>query len=352
MKKAASDDEDGDSGHDAARIANCWLERWRTTAIEDGARALLALQHGVATALQHLGTGFVAHPDNTALRETLAASATADLDLHRALLRTAYRLIVLFVAEDRDLLHPAAVDTAARDLYATYFSTARLRTMAANHAGGRHTDLWDAHQIVTDALSGDGLPTLGLSGLGATLFRRDALAILDGARLPNRAFLAAVRALSQIDDPLTGTPRPVDYRNLDSEELGGMYEGLLAYTPRYNADERTFSLDMATGHDRKTSGSYYTPSDLIALVLEEALDPLIGEALHAPDPEQALLGLTVVDLAFMRNMGVSRDVQIGTTALCDRQPSGAHVASYLEEREKKEGLTCGVTVTVMFTTGS
>jgi hypothetical protein len=26
--------------------------------------------------------------------------------------------------------------------------------------------------------------------------------------------------------------------------------------------------------------------------------------------------------------------------------------SYLEEREKKEGLTCGVTVTVMFTTGS
>lgn len=115
VKKAASDDEeDGDTEPDAPRIANCWLERWRTTAIEDGARALLALQHGVATALQHLGTGFVAHPDNTALRETLAASATADLDLHRALLRTAYRLIVLFVAEDRDLLHPAAVDTAAR----------------------------------------------------------------------------------------------------------------------------------------------------------------------------------------------------------------------------------------------
>ena len=169
--------------------------------------------------------------------------------------------------------------------------------MAANHAGGRHTDLWEAHQIVTDALAGDGLPTLGLSGLGATLFSRDALAILDGARLPNRAFLAAVRALSQIDDPLTGTPRPVDYRNLDSEELGGMYEGLLAYTPRYNADERTFTLDMATGHDRKKSGSYYTPSDLIALVLEEALDPLIGEALRAPDPEQALLALTVVDPA-------------------------------------------------------
>ena len=151
--------------HRRARRRQRGSEIWRTTAIEDGARALLTLQNGVAAALQHLGTGFVAHPDNTALRETLAASATADLDLHRALLRTAYRLIVLFVAEDRDLLHPAAVDTAARDLYATYFSTARLRTMAATHAGGRHTDLWDAHQIVTDALAGDGLPTLGLSAI-------------------------------------------------------------------------------------------------------------------------------------------------------------------------------------------
>ena len=75
------------------------------------------------------------------------------------------------------------------------------------------------------------------------LFNRDILGILDGARLPNHAFLAAVRALAQIDDPITGTPRPVDYRNLDSEELGGMYEGLLAYTPRYHPAEHSFTLD-------------------------------------------------------------------------------------------------------------
>ncbi|BCQ07072.1 hypothetical protein JMUB5695_00488 [Mycobacterium heckeshornense] len=292
---------DGEDEQDVAaptpKLANCWLERWRTTAIDDGARAMLNLRQGVAVALQHLGTGFVAHPDNTTLRDTLAAAADADHDLHRALLRIAYRLIVLFVAEDRDLLHTAAADGAARDLYAKYFSTARLRKMAASHPGGRHTDLWEAHQIVTDALAGDGLATLGLNGLGASLFSREALSILDGARLPNRAFLAAIRALSQIDDPVTGTPRQVDYRNLDSEELGGMYEGLLAYTPRYHADERTFTLDIAAGNERKTSGSYYTPSDLINLVLEEALDPLIDEALRAPYPEQALLALSVVDPA-------------------------------------------------------
>ncbi|MDO3140323.1 restriction endonuclease [Mycobacteroides abscessus] len=299
--KAVADSED--AGEDAEvelaepKLDNCWLERWRTTAIDDGARALLNLQHGIAVALQELGTGFVSHPANATLRETLAAATDADRDLQRALLRIAYRLIVLFVVEDRDLLHRSDVPVSARTLYADYFSTARLRRLAAEPIGGWHTDLWQAHQIVTDALAGDGLPALGLSGLGASLFSRDALSILDGAELPNRALLAAVRALAQINDPVTELPRPVDYRNLDSEELGGMYEGLLAYTPRYHADERVFTLEVSTGNERKKSGSYYTPSDLIALVLDEALNPLIDEAVREPDPQQALLDLTVVDPA-------------------------------------------------------
>ncbi|VBA52997.1 hypothetical protein LAUMK191_02634 [Mycobacterium attenuatum] len=299
--KAVAEGEDSEADAEVEqaepKFDNCWLERWRTTAIDDGARALLNLQHGVAAALQELGTGFVSHPANVALREALAAATDADRDMQRALLRIAYRLIVLFVVEDRDLLHRSDIPESARTLYADYFSTARLRRLAAEPIGGWHTDLWQAHQIVTDALAGDGLPALGLSGLGASLFSRDALSILDGAQLPNRALLAAVRALAQIDDPVTGLPRPVDYRNLDSEELGGMYEGLLAYTPRYHADERAFTLDVSTGNERKKSGSYYTPSDLIALVLDEALDPLLDEAIRQSDPEQALLDLTVVDPA-------------------------------------------------------
>jgi hypothetical protein len=296
---AASEDSDEDAGVEQVepKLDNCWLERWRITAIDDGARALLNLQHGVAEALHELGTGFVAHPANIELREALAAATDADRDLQRALLRIAYRLIVLFVVEDRGLLHRSDVPESARALYADYFSTARLRRMASAPIGGWHTDLWDAHQIVTDALASDGLPSLGLSGLGASLYEREALGILDSAKLPNRALLAAVRALSQIDDPVTGLPRSVDYRNLDSEELGGMYEGLLAYTPRYHADDRTFSLDIATGNERKKSGSYYTPSDLIALVLDEALDPLIDDAVRTTQPEEALLNLTVVDPA-------------------------------------------------------
>ena len=275
----------------------CLIERWRTTAIADGARALTALRLGVRRALEHLGTGFVADPANTALREALATAPKADADLHRALLHIAYRLIVLFVVEDRERLHAPTADPDARQRYADYFSTARLRRLAATRAGSRHTDLWDAHLIVTDALAGDGLPVLGLPGLASSLFHRDALGVLTGARLPNRSLLAAVQELAELVDPATGVTRPVDYRNLDSEELGGVYEGLLAYVPRYDAGARTFTLEEAPGNDRKKSGSYYTPSELIALVLDEALDPLIAEAVRAPDPEAALLALTVVDPA-------------------------------------------------------
>jgi len=296
---ADADDEPENLAAETAvlRHETCWLEQWRTTGIADGARALLTLQHGVATALQELGTGFVDHPGNSELRQVLADAPDASKDLHRALLRIAYRLIVLFVAEDRGLLHAPGTPADASTLYDQHFSTRRLRTLATSRTGTRHTDLWDAHLIVTDALSGDALHVLGLNGMGDSLFGRSALSVLAGARLPNRSLLSAIRALAQIVDPSTGVPRSVDYRNLDSEELGGMYEGLLAYTPRYDPDARTFTLETAAGNDRKTSGSYYTPTALISLVLDEALTPLIAEAVAAPDPEAALLALTVIDPA-------------------------------------------------------
>ncbi|EUA05213.1 putative type II DNA modification enzyme domain protein [Mycobacterium kansasii 824] len=163
-KVAAADGEEaeeGDAEPVSLKLDNCWLERWRRTAIDDGARALLNLQQGVAAALHELGTGFVSHPANTALREALGVASDADRDLQRALLRIAYRLIVLFVVEDRDLLHGAAASADARSLYADYFSTARLRRLAGTPIGGWHTDLWEAHQIVTDALSGTGWRSSG-----------------------------------------------------------------------------------------------------------------------------------------------------------------------------------------------
>ena len=169
-------------------------------------------------AIAILGTGFISHKDNPQLRARLDPG-TADLrldDLNRALLRLVYRMLFWFVAEDRDALlvpdpQDADSDTAARlrearDRYAAYFSSARLRRLARRHRGGRHTDLWEGVQLVFDGLGSEGgIPELALPGIGGIFeSRRDdgrALPLdepLAGARLPNEALLGAVRALSVV----------------------------------------------------------------------------------------------------------------------------------------------------------
>ena len=64
-------------------------------------------------------------------------------DFHGQLLRVVYRLIFLFVAEDRtidgqSLLHPRDDSEAAqlaRERYAAHYSTARLRELACTDQG-------------------------------------------------------------------------------------------------------------------------------------------------------------------------------------------------------------------------
>src|SRR5581483_5526331 len=91
--------------------------------------------------------------------------------------------------------------------------------------------------------------------------------------------------------------RPVDYRNLGPEELGSVYESLLELHPEMNVAAGSFGLTTAHGHERKTTGSYYTPPSLVQALLDSALDPVLDEAARARDPEAAILSLKVCDPA-------------------------------------------------------
>src|SRR5207342_2988081 len=82
--------------------------------------------------------------------------------------------------------------------------------------------------------------------------------------------------------------------NLGAEELGGVYESLLELHPDLDTNAGTFSLTTTGGHERKTTGSYYTPTSLINVLLDSALEPVLAEAGAQPDPERAILDLKVV----------------------------------------------------------
>jgi hypothetical protein len=276
---------------------SCWLERWRTHAVEAGARALGALRIGVHDALEVLGSGLVSHPANAGLREALDSGRMDATDLQRGLLRLVYRILFCFVAEDRDLLLDADADPAGKARFRQWFSTSRLRRIAIRRTGDGHSDLWQALHLVLDSLGReDGCPELGLIGLGG-IFESEPTDLGPEVVLDNRSLLTAVRHLC-ITRPTAGGPRRVvDYRHLGAEELGGIYESLLEYVPRYEPVSRTFVLESSAGNDRKTSGAYYTPTSLTETLLDTALDPLLDRAERQSDPETALLALTVCDPA-------------------------------------------------------
>ena len=288
---------------EAERPEECWLEKWSRTAQEQGTRALEQLRNGVEKAISALGSGFLAHPANHALCEKLRCGTLNTQDYYRQLLRLVYRLLVMFVAEDRDILFHPAADQLTRERYTRYYSTARLRQLAEQRVGTRHADLFHGLRLVMEKLGNDkGCPELGLPALGGFLFSQAAIADLAGCEIANHDLLDAIRSLAFTDD--RHMRRAVDYKNLGSEELGSVYESLLELHPVLHIEAATFELSTAGGHERKTTGSYYTPTSLITCLLDSALDPVLDEAcaITCPpdrvlDAETAILNLKVCDPA-------------------------------------------------------
>lgn len=277
----------------------CPLEAWRSAAREEGTQARKRLRKGFEDALLELGQGFLAHPSNQALRKALHEGSLTKRDYFGQLLRLVYRVIFLLTIEERELFHPKGTPKEVQERYAAGYGLRRLRDRSTRHAAhDRHGDVWEAVKIVFRGLT-TGEPGLGLPAL-AGLFASSQCPDLDAAHLDNRALLAALFQLCWLREP-AGLDR-VNWRDMGSDELGYIYEGLLELVPQITHDGRTFSFagrDESRGNARKTSGSYYTPDSLVDLLLTSALEPVI-DATVARNPERpadALLSLSIVDPA-------------------------------------------------------
>src|SRR5262249_40908538 len=131
------------------------------------------------------------------------------------------------------------------------------------------------------------------------LFAPDMLPDLEGARLANRNLMEAIFRLAWLREP-SGLA-PVNWRDMETEELGSVYESLLELTPRLTGNGHGFAFaegGEAQGHARKPSGSYYTPDSLVQALLDSALDPVLDRVeAEADDLAAALLSVTVLDPA-------------------------------------------------------
>lgn len=284
---------------EAVQPEEFWLEKWSQAASERGTRALDQLRNGVEDAIRALGGGFLSHKSNRLLRDRLQSGKLDAQDYYRQILRLVYRLLFLFVAEDRGLLLDPQAEPPAKERYLRYYSTLRLRRLAERRRGTQHDDLLRGLRLVTEKLGQDsGCPELALPALGSFLWSARATPDLAACEIANHDLLDGIRALALTTDE--NTRRAVDYRNLGSEELGSVYESLLELRPEMDIAAGTFKLITAGGNERKTTGSYYTPASLISCLLDSALDPVLNEAADKPNPEEAIeaiLDLKVCDPA-------------------------------------------------------
>jgi uncharacterized protein (DUF433 family) len=290
----------------------CLLEKYYLESIETGNRIRDGLSKAVKESLLALGTGFLQHEANTELLKKLRTGTITPKDYYRQLLRVIYRLLFLMVTEERDLVYDPEDKgddvLHLKKIYWDFYSIARLRKQSEKQYlyETQFSDIWQG-LINTFRLfeaEGNGIK-LGISPLDGDLFSYNAIADLQDCHISNKLMLECIRNLNEFTD-INKNLVPINYRSLDVEELGSVYEGLLELHPVIVNLEAVISSQIAfifqEGTDRKTTGSYYTRPELVNELIKSALIPVIEERLkeragNKDEQVRALLRLKVCDAA-------------------------------------------------------
>jgi hypothetical protein len=221
-----------------------------------------------------------------------------------------YRLLFVLYAEDRNLLPDESGPYAEFCLTRVRFDVAKRHEEGRPYPKGVVT-IWPRLMTIFSAIA-DGNDDLGIPPYNGGLFDRNAAPILARAQLTDATVGAIILALSHEPDAGDGRgPRYINYRDLSVQQLGSVYERLLEY--KLAADGRDIKVALSA-FGRKSSGSYYTPDELVQLIIARTLGPLVEEAeaafnakakqakarpeeLAAVDPAEAILRLKVCDPA-------------------------------------------------------
>ncbi len=275
-----------------ADSSDCLLEGYYTHSLDQGGRVRDRLRDGVEEAIRRFANGFFAHPASEEFRSDLRNGRLGAQDFLRELLRLIYRLLFLMVSEERGLL-------SKDPTYRQHYSVSRLRGLVdLRSAYTEHEDLWLGLRILFRVLQDERFGSLlGLPALNGELF---APLRADGACIRNHDLLAGVWHLSNYED--SGSVRRVNYAALDVEELGSVYESLLELHPHVDLTAAPPTFDFVRGgHERRSTGSHYTPPELVAPLIQHALEPVLAERLRGAatreQRERAILAMKVCDLA-------------------------------------------------------
>ena len=218
----------------------------------------------------------------------LAEKSDAPLsEVRDAALIFLYRLLFVLYAEDRGLL---PVNDAR---YAHYSLRTTVRDQVARMMAA-HGIFSDKSTIFYDHLAslfkqiGHGDRSIGLPPYNGGLFSTGAAPLLETARLADSVIAPIVYGLSHTNGTpsiapgagrIEAKPRFVNYRDMSVQQLGSIYERLMEREP-VREDDGTITV-RPNPYARKDSGSFYTPQELVDLIIDQTLKPLAEERLGA-----------------------------------------------------------------------
>lgn len=222
-------------------------------------------------------------------------------DVREGALILLYRLLFIFYAEDRDLL-------PVKD---TRYDDYGLRQKVRLDVGKRKDDndtfsntaarYWGAISDLFLAVD-KGDSSIGLPPYNGGLFQEERTEILTQVRIPDSVMAQIIDALS-FEQRQDGR-KYINYRNLSVQQLGSIYERLLEFDV---VDDGGMAVVRPNIFARKGSGSYYTPDDLVQLILKETITPLIEE-------KRAAFSSKIKELQASK---ISADRKIGTLKTVD-----------------------------------
>jgi methylase of polypeptide subunit release factors len=278
------------------------LEFYHQEALASGSRIRERLSLAVETSIKELANGFLLHKENEDLRDAIAKSQVNAKDYYLYNLRIIYRLLFLMVIEERKLIFPLTRDKMTeqrREIYYNYYSVQRLCGLVEKmvYVDPKKTDLWQSLKTCFALFEQGKYGTkLAIAPLGSGLFAHDSLGMLSDQALDNGAFLKVLQHLVTFENEVGQRVR-VNYADLDVEEFGSVYEGLLEYEPQLLEPATHPVFIFKEGKERSKSGSHYTPEELVKPLIKHSLDYLIEDKLKEKNPESALLSLKVCDVA-------------------------------------------------------
>jgi len=252
----------------------------------------------------HLARGFLHHRNaEQGIKEETEETLKT---IYNGTLTLLYRLLFILYAEDRDLL-------PVKDAGYLHYSLANIKQKVADLRDKKatlselSTDLWSDLDTLFKIIDlGD--PKLNVPTYNGGLFshKNPKNDFLKTNRVPDPWLTKAIDHLTREQDKETGKLQSIDYSELEVRHLGSIYEGLLEFHLKIADEDKALVKEKGREvykpvaevknpkeivkkgesylendkHERKSTGSYYTPDYIVKYIVQNAVGPVLEEKLQ------------------------------------------------------------------------